>query len=288
MNSVLHWLRRQRQHLLGPAREVPETLWQANLDCYPFLKALTLHEQAVLRHLSTHFLLEKEFHGANGQAVTDAAALAVATQACLPLVHWSMDEKAPSRPQTLVWYDDFVGIVLYPGAVWARRQYRDSTGIVHEYSETFVGEAMQRGPIVLSWPDVQQAGDMAAKGHNLVIHEFVHKLDMCDGQADGVPRLPKGFMGTRGPRTARRSWLACLQIAYDRFREQVNLAERFGGPPVWLNTYGTQSLTEFFAVTCEAYFVNRDRFTEDFGDLVLLFDAFFKRQTAVGFNASMP
>ncbi|MBK6650871.1 MAG: zinc-dependent peptidase [Betaproteobacteria bacterium] len=281
MNSVLHWLRRQRQHLLGPTREVPETLWQTNLSHYPFLIALTLQEQAILRHLSTHFLSEKEFHGANGQQVTDAAALAVATQACLPLVHWSRGEKAPSRPHTLDWYDDFVGIILYPGAIRARRHYRDATGLVHEYSETIAGEAMQQGPVVLSWPDVQQASDTVAAGHNLVIHEFVHKLDMCDGQADGVPPLPRGFLGTRDPRTARRTWLAHLQVAFDRFREQINLAERFGGPPVWLNTYGTQSLTEFFAVTCEAYFVNRDRFTEDFGDLVLLFDAFFKHRSAL-------
>lgn len=281
MNSVLHWFRRQHHNLVGPSREVPEELWRANLIQYPFLQALTLQEQAVLRHLSTHFLSEKEFNGADGQAVTDAAALAIATQACLPLVHWSLDEKAPARPQTLDWYDDFVGIVIYPGPVRARRQHRDASGLVHEYNETIAGEAMQQGPIVLSWPHVQSAGKAALSGQNLVIHEFVHKLDMCDGQADGVPPLPKGFLGTRGPRAARRTWLAHLQTAYNRFREQVNLAERFGEPQPWLNTYGTQSLIEFFAVACEAYFVNRERFSEDFGDLVLLFDAFFKRRTAV-------
>ena len=281
MNPVMQWLRLQHKSLVGPAREVPEALWQANLRQYPFLQALTLQEQAVLRHLSTHFLSEKEFHGASGQEVTDAAALAVATQATLPLVHWSLAAKAPARPQALDWYDDFVGIVLYPGPVRARRQQRDAAGLVHEYSETIAGEAMLQGPIVLSWPHVQDAGMAAESGQNLVIHEFVHKLDMCDGQADGVPPLPKGFMGTRGPRGARKVWLSHLQAAFDRFREQAILAERFGGPPTWLNTYGAQSLTEFFAVACEAYFVNRDRFSEDFGDLVLLFDAFFKRRTAL-------
>lgn len=280
MNPVLNWLRRQRQHLLGPAQEVPEALWRANLEKHPFLRSLSLQEQAVLRHLSTHFLSEKEFYGANGQSVTDAIALAVATQACLPLVHWSLDEKAPSRPQTLDWYSDFVGIVLYPGPMRARRQHRDATGLVHDYSEVIAGEAMQDGPIVLSWPHVQDADTRAKTGNNLVIHEFAHKLDMFDGQADGVPPLPKGFLGTRGPRGARKVWLTHLQTAFDRFREQVSLAERFGGPPTWLNTYGAQSLTEFFAVSCEAYFVNRMRFSEDFGDLVLLFDAFFKRRTA--------
>jgi Mlc titration factor MtfA (ptsG expression regulator) len=280
MNSVLKWFRRQQQNLLGPDHEVPEALWQSNLHRYPFLQSLSLQEQAILRHLSTHFLSEKEFHGANGQVVTDEAALAVATQACLPLVHWSLDEKAPFRPQTLNWYDDFVGIVLYPGPVRARRQQRDASGLVHEYSEIIAGEAMLDGPIVLSWPNVDEAGTMAQTGQNLVIHEFIHKLDMCNGQADGVPPLPKGFLGTRGPKNARRVWLSHLEGAYERFKHQASKAERFGGPPVWLNTYGTQSLTEFFAVACEAYFVNRVRFGEDFGDLVLLFDAFFKRRTA--------
>jgi MtfA peptidase len=37
-----------------------------------------------LRLLCGHFLLEKEFHGAHGLQITDAMALSIAVQACLP------------------------------------------------------------------------------------------------------------------------------------------------------------------------------------------------------------
>jgi Mlc titration factor MtfA (ptsG expression regulator) len=67
-----------------------------------------------------------------------------------------------------------------------------------------------------------------------------------------------------------------MQAAYDAFREQVTIAERFGGQAPWLDAYGATAPAEFFAVACEAYFVNRTRFTEDFAALTLLFDQFFK------------
>ena len=58
------------------------------------------------------------------------------------------------------------------------------------------------------------------------------------------------------------------------------VAERFGGPPTWLDPYGAESLDEFFAVACEAYFVNRLRFETEFPRLAALFDAFFNAAAA--------
>jgi Mlc titration factor MtfA (ptsG expression regulator) len=130
------------------------------------------------------------------------------------------------------------------------------------------GEAMEGGPVMLSWRDVAGAGGTAREGYNVVIHEFVHKLDMRDGVADGCPPLSSA--------QARRDWLAVMQPQYDAFREQVIIAERFGGAPTWLDPYGAQSIDEFFAVASEAYFVNRERFGTEFADLLRLLDSFFK------------
>jgi len=113
-------------------------------------------------------------------------------------------------------------------------------------------------------------------GYNVVIHEFAHKIDMRNGIADGCPPLPAGFMGRRSAREARAAWLAVLQPAYDDFREKTILAERFGAEPPWLDDYGATSISEFFAVACEAYFVNRPNFARDFPQVVTLFDAFFR------------
>lgn len=278
MSAIFRWLRRLRARLQSPRREIPQALWDANLARYPFLAQLSLQEQAVLRHLSTHFLGEKQFSGAQGQTVSNEAALAVASQACLPLLHWSLKEHAPRRPRTLDWYDDFVGIVLYPGPVLAHREASDGDGVVHRYAESLAGEAMVGGPVVLSWPDVAAAATEHVAGHNLVIHEFAHKLDMHDGTADGCPPLPKGFMQARGPRGARRIWRTQWQDEWQRFCDAWSLAARFGAAPPWLDRYGTTSMTEFFAVCCEAYFVNRERFSADFPTLLNLLDAFFRPQ----------
>jgi MtfA peptidase len=252
---MLNWLR-----TLGgakaPEKTIPETLWVDTLLRFPFLGRRPVAELQQLNTLTEKFLKQKEFTGAHGLKVTDEMAVAIAAQACLPVLHLG-----------LRWYDDFKGIVVHPGAMLARRQVTDQAGVVHHYSEELLGEAMQGGPVTLSWQDVAGAGDSAEHGHNVVIHEFIHKIDMRDGAADGCPPLPT--------RSALTSWHAVMQPAYDGFCEKVAMATRFGAEPPWLDSYGARSPAEFFAVACEAYFVNRTRFTQDFAPLTVLFDKFF-------------
>lgn len=255
---------------VAPVPDIPPALWLQTLQHHPFLLALPLHEQAKLRALSALFLQRKQFHGGQGLVVTDAMAVAIAAQACMLLLHWG------KPAQALGWYSDFVTIVVHSGAVVARRRTTDAAGVVHHYDEHLVGEAMERGPVMLSWSDVNAAGQSAAHGTNVVVHEFAHKLDMQSGAADGCPPLPAGFMGTRSARAAHALWWQAWKPAYDQFREQVLIAQRFGGPPPWLDHYGATAPAEFFAVACEAYFVNRSRFAQDFAALVPVLDGFFR------------
>lgn len=251
------WLRRRCR---PPA--IPEDLWATTLAAYPFLATRPQEEQARLRELAAAFLADKEFEGAGGLEITDAMAVAIAAQAVLPVLHLGLG-----------WYDDFVGIVVHPDEVVARRTAMDEAGVVHEWNEVLAGEAMEGGPVMLSWRDVAEAGGAAEAGYNVVIHEFAHKIDMRDGIADGCPPLP--------PR-GRRQWLAVMQAQYEAFREKVIVAERFGGEPTWLDPYGAEAIDEFFAVACEAYFVNRQRFGREFPALAELFDAFFGPRAAGG------
>lgn len=254
-------------------------LWARTLTAYPFLLALDASRLHHLQQLCQHFLLEKEFHGAHGFRVTDRVALAVAAQACLPLI-----DMAPLRVRdpwsALDWYDDFVGIVMQPAEVLVPREVADVGGVIHRYTEVLAGEAMDRGPIMLSWREVARAGDQARHGTNLVVHEFLHKFDMRGGHlgdmADGAPPLPPRFMGLNDPRLAREHWRQTMQDAYDTFHEAVEMADRFGGPSPWLDRYAAHSPAEFFAVTGEAYFVNRPRFEADFPVLTSLYDGFFR------------
>lgn len=267
VRRLWHWIED-----LGAPAPIPDALWLTTLARYPFLAQKDEKVGARLRLLAAHFLNQKEFTGANGLEVSDAMAVAIAAQACLPLLHLG----PPRRPQAaLAWYDDFVGIVVQPHDVYARREVMDEAGVVHRYKELIAGEAMDRGPVMLSWPAVEVAGSHGGIGHSVVIHEFIHKMDMKGGDADGCPPLPPGFMGTQSVRAARAAWLAVLVPAYQALRQQVSLAERFGQPMPWLDAYGATSLVEFFPVACEAYFVQRARFTEEWPELTTLFDALF-------------
>lgn len=266
------WLNRLRVRDRRPRRAIPAPLWQAALAHSPFLSALTATELTRLRELGALFLEDKEFHGAQGLVITDDMAVTIAVQACLPVLHFG------PGAQPLRWYDDFVGIVVHADEVLARREVVDDDGIVHEYHEPLAGEAMPEGPVMLSWQDVTASS--SETGYNVVIHEFVHKLDLRDGAADGCPPLPDGFMGHRGARRARDHWLATLGAAYEDFREAVIKAERFGTAPSWLDPYGAEALDEFFAVASEAYFVNRARFAQEFPALMPLFDAYYRPRPA--------
>jgi hypothetical protein len=245
------WLRRR-----AAPRAIPDALWQAVLQTLPFLARRDPAEVTRLRELSARFLAQKEFHGAGGLVITDEIALSVAAQAVLPVLHLG-----------LAWYDDFVGIVVHPDEVVARRTETDETGVVHAWEEVISGEAMDKGPVMLSWKDVSGARDSAHEGYNVVIHEFIHKIDMRDGRADGCPPLPT--------KAARRAWMATMEREYEAFRERVIIAERFGGEATWLDSYGASSIDEFFAVACEAYFVAPSRFGEEHALLAQLFDGFF-------------
>ena len=267
---MLHWLRTLRSKRDAAGSGIAQDLWLATLAQLPFLQTLDAMELTALRQLAQDFLDCKEFHGAAGLVIRDDMALAIAVQACLPV----LTLQTPWRG--IAWYDDFVGIVVYPGPVRARREMVDETGVVHQYHEELTGEAMHNGPVTLSWEDVADAGNSAQHGYNVVIHEFVHKIDMRDGAADGCPPLPAGFMGAGRGAAARAQWRETLHAHFLDFSDQLSLAERFGAPTPWLDAYGATSLDEFFAVASEAYFVNRVRFAADFAGLVPMFDAFFR------------
>ena len=249
---MLGWL----QKLIAPPRAIPDAVWQLTLAQYPFLANRSIADQARLRMLTAQFMTQKQFGGAHGLLVTDEMAISIAAQACLPVLNLG-----------LKFYDDFKSIVVHPGTMVARRSVVDAAGVHHFYQETLAGEAMEGGPVTLSWQDVAASSDHLARGYNLVIHEFAHKLDMRAGAANGCPPQPS--------RAAETRWQATMQAAFLLFTEQVAMAERFGAQLPWLDAYGATSPAEFFAVTSEAYFVNPDQFALDFADLKLLFDTYF-------------
>ena len=111
----------------------------------------------------------------------------------------------------LDYYAGWQEIIVYPNEFVPRHEHIDEAGVVHVTRHPMAGESWPRGPVVLSWADTAAA--FAADGMNVVIHEFAHKLDMLNGDANGFPPLPKGMDRTR--------WAAALSAAYAAFTRQV-------------------------------------------------------------------
>jgi MtfA peptidase len=273
LKKLIQWFDPQaRLQATLARRHIHESLWQTTLEALPFVKRLPAHDVARLRVLASLFLDQKEFSGAQGFVVSDAHAVMVAVQACVPVLHIAPLDQPE---EALAWYDGFVGIVLHAGQVRAQRQWVDDDGIEHSGHEDLTGETLEGGPLMLAWSDVAAAGEMAQEAYNVVIHEFIHVMDLRDGQADGCPPMPV---------SQRKQWLASLQREYQAFCEQTEQWQRFGrltaaAQPL-LDPYGASSIDEFFAVAAEAYFVQSTRFTNDYPSLHAMFEDFFKGQSA--------
>lgn len=253
------WLRTWRQRRDARAlqrRAIPDALWELTLARLPFLARRAPDDQAELRRLCSLFLDQKEFAGVHGLEVDDAMAVCIAAQACLPVLRFGLEP-----------YSRFVGIVVHPDEAVARREIVDDDGIVHTYDEVLSGEAMEGGPVMLSWPDVADAGTSADWAYNVVIHEFAHVLDMNDGESDGVPPIPDA--------AARRAWIELIDTEFERFCAAVDRGE-----DTLLDPYGAEGVDEFFAVAVEAFFVSAVAMRMTHPKLYDLFARYFDQDPA--------
>ncbi|KQW42369.1 hypothetical protein ASD88_22740 [Pelomonas sp. Root662] len=256
---ILRALRYWREQRAVQRHSIPDGLWQLTLLRYPFLAQRSEDDLAELRRLSSLFLSTKEFHGVDGFEVTDEVAVAVAAQACLPVLRLG-----------LAWYDGFVGIVMHEGEVVAQRSYQDEDGVVHEYDEELAGEAMEGGPLMLSWNAIAVSNDptqfSADNVFNVVIHEFAHVIDMRDGLADGVPPLDAD---------ERERWITVIDAEWESFCKRID-----AGQETLIDPYGGEAVEEFFAVAVEAFFAAPAAMRAEEPAMYDLLAGFFKQDPA--------
>ena len=173
------------------------------------------------------FLDEKVFVGCGGQEIDDDIRLTIAGNACLLALR-----RAPPL------YPAFETILVYPDTYLAPEVSYD--GLVEVHGETArLGESWHRGPVVLSWADVVRGVEEG--GHNVVMHEFAHKLDEENLDMDGLPVLRD--------RRHYPQWAQVLSREYDAFCQRVD-----AGSEAVIDSYGAESPAEFFAVITEAFF----------------------------------
>ncbi|WP_166426058.1 M90 family metallopeptidase [Paraglaciecola sp. 20A4] len=185
-------------------------------------------QQKLAGHIQV-FLDEKDILGRGGFEITNTVRVLIAAQACTLILN---------RPGN--YYPGFRSILVYPETYVANSTHRDGMLQVTATS-TRAGESWQRGPVILAWDHVLQGARDSRDGHNVVMHEFAHKLDEENAAMDGLPLLP-----TAGQ---YKQWSEVLSAEFGI--QQQKLAD---GDEDVIDSYGATSPAEFFAVVTETFF----------------------------------
>ena len=247
-------LRAWRRRRILQRHPIPEQTWQQVRQALPILDGLDEEEDALLRERSALFLHGKHLSPLHGLALEPFERACLAALAELPLLHLG----------ELDWYRGFHEIVLYPDDFLSPQRHRDAAGVEHEYDDARSGEAWQQGPVILAWPGVQASGGW--DGYNLVIHELAHKLDMLDGDANGLPPLHRDMRVS--------DWAQAMQQAYDSLNATLDADPEAETP---IDPYAAEHPAEFFAVTSEYFFSAPDLLQQAFPQVYAQLRLFYRQ-----------
>ncbi|OGI38486.1 MAG: hypothetical protein A2140_10325 [Candidatus Muproteobacteria bacterium RBG_16_62_13] len=239
---------------LAKRRPMPGTVWDVALAHFRYAQLLPASDRERLRDLTNLFLHAKEFEGAHGLALTPVMRAQIALHACVPILNLGID-----------FYDNWYGIVVYPGDFRAHREYASEDGVVHSGWEDLCGESQEQGPLVLSWDTLDKG--RAHPDFDLVIHECAHKLDILNGPADGFPPLHAGMDA--------RAWTRTFTEAYSRLNDQLDR-----GTDTALDPYASSDPAEYFAVASETFFTAPWLLSADSPDVYRALATFFRQDPA--------
>lgn len=189
---------------------------------------LDVDERERLLTTTDWLLRRKTWEAARGFTLDDTIRVVIASQAALLVLGLSVDH-----------YHLVTSIIVHPAGMTTHGERTGSIpGTVTDSIMPIHGLAQdRRGPVLISWNQAVAGARHPERGHNVVLHEFAHKIDMLDGIIDGTPPLP---------RPDRRAWV--------RVCTEVYRSVRRGEPRPPLRRYGGTNPAEFFAVATEAFF----------------------------------
>ncbi|MEE4329653.1 MAG: M90 family metallopeptidase [Wenzhouxiangella sp.] len=225
---VWRWLRRRRRQAAAD-RPFPDQ-WRRILENnMPLYRRLPEPLRGELHRHVNLFLHDKSFQGFHGLEVTDEMRVTVAGHACLLLLN-----------RDNACYSNFSSIYLYPSTFVSTQKSFD--GVVQQVGQQArLGESWQRGPIVLAWDSVLHGARDIKDGHNVVLHEFAHKLDDADGRVDGAPLLEQ--------RSHYLTWARVMSREFEQLQKHAGRGVR-----TVMDHYGATNPAEFFAVLTETFY----------------------------------
>lgn len=222
------WFGRWRRTRILDRHLIPHEAFRKAIEDLPILRGLNAEDLARLHESASLFLHDKAFSAAGGAEVDQRMRLAIALQACLLTLNLAEDS-----------YRGWNEIILYPDEFLRHHEETDEAGVVHHTRDLLAGESWHGGPLILSLADVEASGQ--ADGFNVVLHEFAHKLDMLNGDANGSPPLHRGMDAA--------AWAQDFDHAYTDFCARVD-----AGEDTAIDPYASTAPEEFFAVLTEVFF----------------------------------
>jgi MtfA peptidase len=245
--GIFHSIRKSR--ILKEAL-LPPDVWAWLVEDHPILDALSPEELHRLRELSTLFLHDKTFEGAEGLDLTDPMREVIAVQACLPVLNLGLEK-----------YKEWKTVVVVPDVFIQEHKEFDQAGVAHEWEEDDSGESWDTGPVVLSWKDVEASG--WGDGYNVIIHEAAHRLDLLDGEMNGRPALHEGMDAAE--------WLAIFSHAFEDLKRRAAKRKR----RLKIDPYAIEDDAEFFAVTSEHFFEQPGILRLEYPEVYRLLSAYY-------------
>jgi Mlc titration factor MtfA (ptsG expression regulator) len=266
-------LRKLTDWVKKPMPVIDEALWREATAGYAFMRGLTAEENRRLRLVASDFLAQKSIIGTAEQPVTAKMRVEIAAQASILVLELGS-----------AYFHGWSDIIVYPGQFRPEREVVDEIGLVHTTRATLAGEAWLGGPVILSYEDVARVGSAdAIAGYNVVIHEFAHKLDMLNGDANGFPPLHKTM--------SNKQWQQVFQAAYADFCERTDAADATkqhdGGAALSMlpmDPYAGESPAEFFAVVSEAFFELPQEIKRAYPEVYSQLTLFFRQDPAARQN----
>jgi Mlc titration factor MtfA (ptsG expression regulator) len=256
---IFSWLRnRRRRKLLAEPFPVRwEAILHRNVWHYAHLSE---PEQVKLRDVTRVLVAEKAWEGGGGLFVTEEMKVTTAASAALLLLGGDHD-----------YYARVDSIVLYAGKF--RTPVRDDTWEDDELSDMEAdGQAVYRGPVILSWKDVIAEAPAPADGYNVVLHEFAHQLDYLDNAVNGTPPLDDRELEAR--------WRYVMTVAFEDHRRAVRAGEE-----TFFSEQAADSETEFFADATEAFYCRPHDMKADYPEVYQLLAAYYRVDPSKWFAA---
>ncbi len=234
---------------------VPDDTWSTLLGQHPILTGFSSEEERRLRELTTLFIHEKIFSGAEGFELDDQLKAVIAVQASLPILNLGLD-----------WYENWRTVVVVPKGYREQFTESDEAGVVGDWEDEVSGVSEPDGPVVLSWEDIEASG--WGDGYNVVIHEAAHRLDQTDGAVNGCPALHQGMDPDE--------WRTVFSGSF----EDLNRRKRSRKRRSKIDSYATESDSEFFAVASEYFFEKPRILTTEYPEVYRLLSTFYRQDSA--------